>query len=236
MPRPFTLLDSVSTPEGPLELRQRGGEFLISIAGRVLMSSAIHRTEDAVATLAIARMRTTPRPHVVIGGLGLGHTLRAALDALPPDARVTVAELNPRVVDWCRGPAAPAAGHALADPRVEVVVSDVIAYLRTQRGLSAVVVDLYEGPRALPPGTKDPIYGHRAIDVVVGALGPGGVYAVWSEESYPPFEARLRGHGMRVERVLAGRGGPRHAVILATRGNDVMSAPGPSAPRGPRAR
>src|SRR5947209_6254829 len=128
MPRPFTLIDSVPTPEGPLELRVRGeGDFMITIAGRVLMSSHLHRSEVAVAELGVAPIRKRPSPRVLIGGLGLGFTLRAALDALPRGASVVVAELNPAVVRWCQGPCATLTNHALSDPRVTVVEGDVMA-------------------------------------------------------------------------------------------------------------
>jgi spermidine synthase len=218
VPRPWTKIDSVTTPEGLLELRRRGDEWMVSIAGRVLMSSAIHRTEAAVATLGLAHVVGRPHPRVLVGGLGLGFTLRAALDALPRRAEVRVAELNPRVVDWCRGPVAEAIGHALDDPRVRVEVGDVMESVRRARDLDAIVVDLYEGPKALPSGAPDPLYGASAIASVKAALAPEGVYAVWSEEPYPPFEARLERAGFAVERVRAGRGGPRHAVYLARLG------------------
>jgi len=218
MPRPLVLVDSVETPEGPLELRRRGeGEFMITIGGRVLMSSAIHRTETEVALLGCRDLRGAPRPRVLVGGLGLGFTLRACLDALPSTAEVTVAELNGRVVEWCRGPVAAAIGDALRDPRVRVEVGDVMDVVRAGRRApyDAIVVDLYEGPRRLPRGRPDPLYGRSALADVYASLAPGGTYAVWSEEPYPPFEERLRSLGFAVERVRAGRGGPRHAVYVA---------------------
>lgn len=217
MPLPFTLIDSVETKEGLLELRRRRDEFLVSIAGRVLMSSAIHRTEDAVATLGIARMANTKAPRVLIGGLGLGFTLRAALDALPSDAHLTMAELTDRVVAWCRGPVAPIIRHALDDRRVSVEVADVMDVVRRSRGLDAIIIDLYEGPKPLPKGTHDPLYGNAAVAAVWASLAAGGVYAVWSEEPYPPFEHRLRLQGFEVTRERVGRGGPRHAVYIAKR-------------------
>jgi spermidine synthase len=217
VPRPFTLVDSVPTREGSLELRRRGDEFLVSIDGRVLMSSHLHRTEDAVATLGLAKMGHRRHPRVLVGGLGLGFTLRAALDALPPDASVAVAELTGRVVEWCRGPVAPSIGHALDDRRVKVAVADVMEIVRRSRDLDAIIIDLYEGPRALPRGVPDPLYGEAAAAAVWSALAPGGVYAVWSEEPHEPFERRLVRRGFEVERARVGRGGPRHAVYLARR-------------------
>lgn len=218
MPTPFVLVDQVDTPEGVLALRRRRDEWMVSIAGRVLMSSSLHRSEDAVARLGIAPIVDRPRPRVLVGGLGLGFTLRAALDALPKDAAVTIAELNARVVEWCRGPVAPAIGHALDDPRLTVEVADVMSVIGRSRDLDAIVVDLYEGPRELPRGTADPLYGSRAIDRIRASLAPGGVYAVWSEEPYPPFESRLRRAGFSVERIHAGRGVGRHSVYVARLG------------------
>jgi len=218
VPTPFTLIDSVETKDGLLALRQRRDEWMVTIAGRVLMSSSLHRSEDAVAKLGVAPIADRRSPQVLIGGLGLGFTLRAALDALPKDARVVVAELNARVVDWCRGPVAPSIGRAVEDRRVRVEVADVMDVVGRLRGLDAIIVDLYEGPRQLPPGVPDALYGSRAIEAIRESLAPDGVYAVWSEEPCPPFEARLRRAGFGVERVHAGRGGARHAVYVARLG------------------
>src|SRR5262249_23982771 len=125
MPRPWKLIERVDTNEGPLELRQRDElDFMISISGRVLMSSIIHRSETLVAELGVERAHKLPAPHVLIGGFGLGFTLRAALDKLPKKAHVTVAELNPVVVRWGRGPLAPLTANALSDPRVAVFEGD----------------------------------------------------------------------------------------------------------------
>src|SRR5687768_5544526 len=124
--RPWRVIDRVATPEGSLELRQRGDDdFLITVDGRVLMASAAHRSEDALARQGCARAATRPAPRVLLGGLGMAYTLRAALDVLPATARVTVAELTPTVVEWCHGPLAPLTGGAVEDPRVTVEIADV---------------------------------------------------------------------------------------------------------------
>ena len=152
MPRPWKLIERVDTPEGPLELRQRDArDFMISIAGRVLMSSVIHRSESLIAELGCAHAKGLNAPRVLIGGLGLGFTLRAALDALPKSARVTVAELNPVVVAWGRGPLLELTASAIVDPRVEVVVGDVAEVVRhaapgQREKFDAIIVDLYLGP------------------------------------------------------------------------------------------
>src|SRR4051812_6554006 len=203
MPRPFQLLDSVATPEGQLELRKRGErDFMISIAGRVLMSTQIHRSEVAVAELACAPLKGKKAPRVLIGGLGLGFTLRAALDALPKDARVLVAELNEPVVRWCRGPAAVLTKDALSDRRVEVVVGDVTTQIRrvaADPGLprfDAIVLDLYVGPGHA--GTEG-LYGREILKRSYDALAAQGIYSVWGEEPSPAFEARLNAAGFKAE-------------------------------------
>lgn len=224
MPRAFTLLDRVETSEGPLELRKRGSsDFMISIGGRVLMTSTLNRSELAVAQLACARIAAHPRPRVLIGGLGLGYTLRAALDALPGSAHVEVAELNEKVVEWCRGPLAVLTSDALADPRVEVTVGDVTRSIRAaaeSAGVAprydAIVLDLYVGPSDTAHGPGDPLYGEAILARTRAALVAGGVYAVWAEQPSKAFEARLSKVGFTSELVRTRGGGPRHAVYLAT--------------------
>lgn len=220
MPRPFTLLDSVATPEGPLELRQRGEkDFMITVGKRVLMSSVLHRSEVEVAKLACDRVRHQPGPRVLIGGLGLGYTLRATLDGLPKTARICVAELNPVVATWCRGPLAILTQNAVADRRVELVIGDVTQLIRASaRGsekFNAIILDLYVGPSNLPRGQRDPLYGSEILSATFAALTPGGVYTVWSEEPNPSFERRLTACGFRAELMRSQTGGPRHAVYRA---------------------
>lgn len=223
MPRPFKLLDSVDTAEGKLELRQRGErDFMISIAGRVLMSSHIHRSETAVAELACAAIKGRKVPRVLIGGLGLGFTLRAALDALPRHAEVIVAELNPVVGEWCKNQVAHLTDDALADPRVSLVVGDVTEQIRGVANdaraprLDAVVLDLYLGPSDAD-ASNGPLYGKQILRDTERALSSKGVYSVWSEEPSPRFEQRLRDTGFVVQRVRTEGGGPRHAVYVATK-------------------
>jgi len=217
--RPWETLDAVDTAEGRLELRRRGeGEYVITVAGRVLMNSALHLTEVAVAEMACRAVAGRPRPRVLIGGLGMGFTLRAALDALPESGRVVVAEINPVVVRWCEGPLAGLTDNALGDRRARVALGDVAALIaRSGAGerFDAIVLDLYEGPRAATQAREDPFYGPRALAAARAALSPGGVFAVWSEDHDPAFEKRLRAAGFRVERKRPGKGGPRHVVYLA---------------------
>ncbi len=219
MAKPWTTLACVSTDEGPLELRQRDlDDFLIVVGGRVLMSSRAHRSEIEVASLACQRVRGVVAPRVLIGGLGMGYTLRAALDECPADATVWVAELNADVVAWCRGPLAPLTKDALADPRVRVHVGDVAKLIReTSRSerWDAIILDLYEGPHAASQSTRDPFYGAGALDSTRTALTDRGVFSVWSEERDAHFERRLNKSGFDFEYVRGGRGGRRHPVYIA---------------------
>ncbi len=219
MPRPWTTVDRVDTPEGPLELQQRGPkDFVITVGGRVLMSSTAVRTERAVAEVACRRIAGIPAPRVLIGGLGMGFTLRAALDSLPADAQVTVVEMNPVVERWCRGPLALLTDDALNDPRCTLVLGDVavaIAETRPPRLWHAIVLDLYEGPNEATQSLDDPFYSASALTLTRRALLPGGVLAVWSEESAPVFEQRLSTVGFTTERAPPPPSGPKHVIYLA---------------------
>lgn len=216
-----------------LELRRRGhSDFLITLEGRVVMTSAAHRSEVALAELACEALRPRRRPRVLVGGLGMGFTLRAALDALPPAAHVTMAELNPVVVKWCRGPMAVLSDGALADPRVEVVVGDVADVIREAEAGSwdAIALDLYEGPRTRDH--HDPHFGSWAVERAHRALRPGGVLAVWSEQPDRRFEKLLSAAGFSVSHKRPGRGGLRHAVTLAVKAEVREGASRGGRPRG----
>ncbi len=221
MARPWRLIDSIDTDEGLLELRQRGEtDFLITIAGRVLMNSSGNLSEIALAKLACESLENKKKPRVLMGGLGMGFTLKAALDTLPADAEVVVAELNPIVVKWCRGPLAPLTDGAVDDPRVKVVIDDVAAVIRlaAQPGqgnrFAAIILDLYEGPYEGDRGYGEYLYGQRAIALSRSALQAGGVFAVWSEDPDKAFEKRLHAARFTVNRQRPGRGS-RHVVYIA---------------------
>jgi spermidine synthase len=218
--RPWQTLDSITTREGKLELRQRGErDFLITIGGRVLMTSTAHDSEDELARLPCTALTGRSGAQVMLGGLGMGHTLRAALDLLPRMSRITMVEISQRVVDWCRGPLALLTDGAIADPRVTVVVDDVARVIARAPAASyhAIILDLYEGPHHAANRNGSPLYGTKAVERMFAALAPEGVLAVWSEEPDPPFEARLEAGGFTVERCRAGRGGRVHVIYLATR-------------------
>jgi spermidine synthase len=222
MPRAFSLIERVDTPEGPLELRQSGEHFMITVGARVLMTSQLNRSEVAVAVLGCEPIAVCPAPRVLIGGLGLGFTLRAALDVLPRKARVEVAELNPVVERWCRGPVAVLTRDVLSDPRVRVLITDVTKPIRASVAkYDAIVIDLYVGPDDPKRGQVDPLYGAEILEKTHAALKAGGVYAVWSEEPNARFEERLRRVGFSVKLERPRGGGPRHAVYVATKAGGV---------------
>ena len=161
-----------------------------------------------------------PRPPTSTRGRGMGLTLRAALDSLPAAAQVVVAEINPVVVKWCRGPLAELSGKALDDPRVNVLQDDVAEVItkaaqpRAER-FDAVIIDLYEGPGASTDALLDPFYGSRALRKTAAVLSRDGVFAVWGENPDAGFEKRLAAAGFSVDRRRPGRGGLRHVVYLA---------------------
>lgn len=219
MTRPWEILESVRTDEGTLELRRRGSdEFMIALGARVLMTSRASRSEERLATLACEGLATRAGARVLIGGLGLGYTLRAALAALPEDAHVVVAEIEPTVVRWCLGPCAALSGHALEDRRVEVHVGDVAREIAEARGrFDAIALDLFEGPRGDAAEAPHPIYGEAALVAASRALRPGGALAVWSERRAPGFVRRLERAGFDARVEMSGRGGRRHPIYLARR-------------------
>jgi spermidine synthase len=221
MAQPWRTIDAVDTAEGLLELRRRGDrDFLITINGRVLMNSGANRSEIVLGILACRKAATRPRPRVLIGGLGMGLTLKAALDSLPLTAQVVVAELNPVVVTWCRGPLAMLTDHAVDDPHVTVVIDNVSTVIAraAQPGaeqFDAIIIDLYEGPGASSVALLDPFYGSSALKTTAAALSSGGIFAVWGENSDASFEKRLAAAGFIVHRERPGRGGLRHVVYVA---------------------
>lgn len=221
MTRAWTTLDRVASAEGELELRRRGErEFLITVAGRVLMSSAAHRSESELAEWLCEGLDRGRRPKVLIGGLGMGYTLRAALDALPRTAAVRVAELEPAVVAWCRGPLAPLTGRALEDPRVEVVTADVMESIHdSARGAlprwDAIALDLFAGPSGTRGEDDHPIWGTAALALARLALAPGGALGIWCEAPAPGLARRLARAGLHAEVRRVGRGGRRHALYRA---------------------
>ena len=180
--RHLEVLGQTLTPDGTvLKLTRRDNEYIILANGKSLMSSRMHGSEQALATLACRRVRTLEQPCVLIGGLGMGFTLRATLDLLPPDAMVVVAEIVPAVVEWNRGPLGPLAGHPLKDKRVRIEMGDVAVTLRSGHGkFDAVLLDVDNGPTAFTASDNAWLYDDRGIAAARTALKMDGVLAVWS--------------------------------------------------------
>jgi spermidine synthase len=214
------LLGQTLTPDGTdMKLTRRANEYIILANGKSLMSSRMHGSEEALAMLACRRLRTLEQPCVLVGGLGMGFTLRATLDFLPPDATVVVAELVPAVVEWNRGLLGPLAGHPLKDKRVRVEVGDVAVLLSSCPGrFDAVLMDVDNGPAAFTASHNAHLYDDPGLAAARAALKIGGVLAVWSAREDRKFEQRLRfgGFTVEVERVRARlkKGGPRHTIFL----------------------
>ncbi len=221
---PWVLLDKATVPGGTEELRlmQRGAEFAIMLGRTELMNSRRGGSEVALATLSCARLRDRKRPHMLIGGLGMGFTLRAALAELGPEARITVAELVPAVVAWARGPLAGLFGTSLTDKRVSLRETDVGELIRSARSsYDAILLDVDNGPEGLTRSANDRLYGPGGLDAARTALRLGGVLAVWSSGPDRNFTQRLRQAGFRVEELTArahGTRGPRHVIWMATAG------------------
>ena len=218
--KPWELLGQTRAPDGAdLSLTLRGGEYVILANGKSLMSSRMHGSEEALATFACARIRERDAPRVLVGGLGMGFTLRATLDHLPDAAAVVVAELIPAVVEWNRGPLGPLAGHPLKDRRVQVVPGDVAITLRAAAGaFDAILLDVDNGPAAFATAGNAALYGDVGLAAARRALTGGGILAVWSAREDRKFEQRLKYAGFRVEvervRARLKKGGPRHTIFL----------------------
>jgi len=211
-------LETVDTLEGVLQLRQRGEqEFLITIDGRVLMTSSERRSEQALATKACALIADREAPRVLIGGLGMGYTLRAALEALPASSEVVVAELTPTVEAWCRGPLSPLTDNAVLDPRVRIIIDDVSEVIRAASPghYDAIMLDLYEGPNVASQSVNDPFYGRAALQRSHAALAKGGVLAVWSEDPDDDFARRFAAAGF--ETSIHRISGKAHLVYFGRR-------------------
>lgn len=221
---PWVLLDSVEIPGngGELRLYQRGEEFSIKIMGRgELMNSRVHGSEDALAQLTCARLTHSLHPRILIGGLGMGFTLAAALRRLGDQAQVIVAELVPAVVAWNRGPLGEQTGHPLQDPRVTVREGDVARILKNATSeYDAILLDVDNGPEGLTRMQNNWLYSENGLNTAYAALRPQGVLAVWSAGPAQDFLQRLRKVGFGVEEVRVrahGSKGARHIIWFARR-------------------
>jgi spermidine synthase len=219
--KPWEVLGEASTPDGTsIALTKRDREFVILAGGKSLMSSLMHGSEEALAALACSRLRNAVEPSVLIGGLGMGFTLRATLDLLPAGATVLVAELVPAVLEWNRGPLGPLAEHPLKDRRVRVVISNVADVLKSSRDtFDVVLLDVDNGPAPITSPANVDLYGDSGIASVRKALKDDGVLAVWSARDDRKFVQRLRYGRFDVEvehvRGRLKKGGPHHTIFVA---------------------
>jgi spermidine synthase len=221
---PWLQLDSARVPGADVQLRlmQRGAEFSMMLGQNELMSSRLSGSEEALATLACRRIEAVKSPHLLIGGLGMGFTLRAALAVLGSDARIMVAELVPTVIAWARGPMADIFGDSLDDPRASIREADVVDVIASHNSaFDAILLDVDNGPEGLIRKANDALYDLKGLKAIRRALRPGGVLAVWSSGPNPLFSKRLRAAGFDVNevavRATTKRSGSRHVIWFATK-------------------
>jgi len=219
---PRELLDTADVPGGePLRLFRRGDDHMIVLERNELMNSRMSGSEEALAVMTLERLGKR-EARVLIGGYGMGFTLRAALAVLGGNAKVTVAELVPKIVDWARGPMAALTNGCLDDPRVKIVFDDVGRVIADgQNAYDAILLDVDNGPDGLTRVGNDSLYSMRGLDSARQALRPGGILAVWSAAPDAPFARRMRDSGFQVEEVAVrarqnGKG-PRHVIWFGRR-------------------
>lgn len=218
--KPRELLATAQIPHGEeLRLYRRDTDFIIALGANELMSSRLSGSEEALALLTIDRLQTEA-PHLLIGGYGMGFTLRAALARLGTRARCTVVELVPEIIDWARGPMAALTANCLDDPRVDLITRDVARAIRgATRAYDAILLDVDNGPDGLTRPDNDEIYSTHGLVAAKNALKPSGVLAIWSAAPDERFARRLKHAGFQVEEVMvrAGRGGKgaRHIIWFA---------------------
>ena len=220
---PRELVGIAEVPGGPpLRLVRHGGDFIIMLDRNELMSSRMSGSEVALATMTCARLKSCANARLLIGGYGMGFTLRAALGELGPAARIVVAELVPGIIEWARGPMAELADGCLDDPRVDLRIEDVGQAIRSAReAYDAILLDVDNGPDGLTREANDGLYSPRGLQQAKAALRPGGVLAVWSAAPDRVFTQRLKNAGFAVDevnvRARENGKGPMHTIWFATR-------------------
>jgi spermidine synthase len=221
---PWLQIDTARVPGADIELRlmRRGEEFSMMLGQNELMNSRLSGSEEALATLTCKKIEAVKRPHLLVGGLGMGFTLRAALAVLGRDAQVTVAELVPAVIAWARGPMAELFGDSLTDPRASIREADVVDVIKTSpSAFDAILLDVDNGPEALIRKANDALYDRNGLHAIRGALRPGGILAVWSSGPNIAFTKRLRAADFDVNevgvRATTKRSGAHHLIWFATK-------------------
>ena len=219
--KPWETIEKALAPDGTeMVLAHRDGEWVVRYGGKVLMSSRQHGSEDALADLALKRARQ--RRAVLVGGLGLGFTARAALDRIPVDAKVVVAELTPALLDWNRRLVGKLAGRPLDDPRCHIHIGDCVQRIKEAKGAyDAILLDIDNGPASMVHETNHRLYGPAGIAACREALKDGGCLAVWSAHHDEKYLARLQRSGFEAEtRIVPARGeagGLKHVIFLAVK-------------------
>jgi spermidine synthase len=218
--KPQHTLGRATTPDGrELILHERDGAYAIRVDGLELMSSRAHGSEEALARLVLEKI-SVPSPRILVGGLGMGYTLRAVLDVTPPAAQILVAEILPAVVEWNRTHLADLARRPLEDPRVKIEVRDVAAVMDDRpASFDAILLDVDNGPAAFTTARNASLYGAAGLALIRRSLRQGGVLGVWSADPDDPFARRLRTAGFRVEIAAVpartGAKGPKHTIFIA---------------------
>ena len=215
-------IGSAQIPGGEeLQLFSHGRDFMIVLGRNELMSTRMRGSEQALAVMSIARLAPKPAPHLLIGGYGMGFTLRAALEELGPNAQVTVSELVPEIIAWARGPMAELTAGCLDDPRLSLRMGDVgDAIAQANASFDAILLDVDNGPDGLVRGANDRIYARPGLLAAKRALRPGGVLAIWSAAPDNRFRRQMKLAGFDTEEVTVsargtsdGRGkGPKHVI------------------------
>jgi spermidine synthase len=221
---PWLQIDTTRVPGTDVELRlmRRGAEFSMMLGQNELMNSRLSGSEEALATLACRRIDGVKRPHLLIGGLGMGFTLRAALAVLDAQARITVAELVPAVIAWARGPMADIFGDSLTDTRADIRAADVVEIIKASTSaFDAILLDVDNGPEALIRKANDALYDLKGLQSIRRSLRPGGILAVWSSGPNTAFSKRLGAADFEVEevglRATTMRSGAHHVIWFATK-------------------
>jgi spermidine synthase len=221
--KPRELVGTARVPGGiELRLFRHGDDHVIMVDNNELMSSRVGGSEEALAVMAHERLEANTSPHFLIGGYGMGFTLRAALAIIGSNGRATVAELVPEIIDWARGPMARLTAGCLDDPRVRLVVGDVAAEIRSSKGrYDAILLDVDNGPSGLVRADNDGLYSMKGLAAAKAALKPGGILAIWSAAPDAAFTRRLKSAGFNVEeatvRARSNGKGPRHTIWFAKR-------------------